>query len=98
VTLVKREQPSIHIRFPGGAIKTIQLPFPRRITVTPQAVISEVDRLLDEHSYEGIADILNSRGFVSGYGKPFRGRMIARLTIEYGLKSHFDRLLEMGML
>ncbi len=35
---------------------------------------------------------------MSGYGKPFRGRMIARLTIEYGLKSRFDRLRARGML
>ena len=98
VTLIKREQLLIHVRFPGGATKTMQLPSPRRVTVTPQAVVSEVDRLLHEHSYEGIAQILNSRGFVSGYGKPFRGRMIARLTIEYGLKSRFDRLRAKGML
>jgi DNA invertase Pin-like site-specific DNA recombinase len=98
VTLVKREQLWIHVRFPGGATKTIQLPFPRRITVTPQAVVSEVDRLLDEHSYEEIASILNSRGFVSGYGKPFGGRMIGRMTIEYGLETRFDRLREKGML
>jgi hypothetical protein len=26
---------------------------------------------------EAIAGILNARGFVSGYGKPFGGRMIA---------------------
>jgi len=66
--------------------------------VTQRAVVTEVDRLLDEHSYESIAGILNSRGFISGYGKPFRGRMIARLMIEYRLKSRFDRLRERGML
>lgn len=60
--------------------------------------MAEVDRLLDEHSYEAIANILNARGLVSGYGKPFRGRMIARLAIEYRLKSRFDRLRERGML
>ncbi len=98
VTLVKREQLSIHIRFPGGATKTLELPLPRRATVTQRAVVTEVDRLLDEHSYESIAGILNSRGFISGYGKPFRGRMIARLMIEYRLKSRFDRLRERGML
>lgn len=98
VTLVKREQFHIHIRFPGGATKTLELPLPRRATVTQPAVVAGVDRLLDEHSYEAIADILNARGFVSGYGKPFRGRMIARLTIEYRLKSRFDRLRARGML
>jgi DNA invertase Pin-like site-specific DNA recombinase len=97
VTLIKREQLLIHVRFPGGATKTLTLPFPRRITVTPQAVVSEVDQLLDKHSYADVANILNSRGFVSGYGKPFSGRMIGRLITEYGLKSRFDRLREKGM-
>ena len=35
---------------------------------------------------------------MSGYGKPFGGRMISRLTIEYGLKSRLDRLRGRGML
>lgn len=98
VTLVKRDQLYIHLRFPGGATQTLKLPLPRRVTATQAVVVAEVDRLLDEHSYETIAGILNSRGFVSGYGKPFRGRMIARLAIEYRLKSRFDRLRERGML
>jgi DNA invertase Pin-like site-specific DNA recombinase len=98
VTLVKREQLRVHLRFPGGANKTLELPLPRRATVTQQVVVTEVDRLLDEHSYAAIAGILNARGFVSGYGKLFGGRMIARITIEYRLKSRFDRLRERGML
>lgn len=69
------------MRFPG-AVKTLELPLPRRATITQRAVVVEVDRLLDEHSSEAIANILNAR-FVSGYGKPFGGRMIARLAIEY---------------
>jgi hypothetical protein len=67
-------------------------------TVTQQSVVAEVDRLLDDHSYEAVANILNSRGSVSGYGKPFTGRMIGRLRIEYGLKSRFERLRAKGML
>jgi DNA invertase Pin-like site-specific DNA recombinase len=98
VTLIKREQLLIHIRFPGGATRTLELPRPRRATVTQQSVIAEVDRLLDQHSHEAIANILNSRGSVSGYGKPFTGRMIGRMRIEYGLKSRFERLRAKGML
>jgi DNA invertase Pin-like site-specific DNA recombinase len=98
VTLIKREQLLIHIRFPGGATRTLELPRPRRVTVTPRSVITEVDRLLDHHSPEAIANILNSRGSVSGYGKPFTGRMIGRLTIKYGLRSRFERLRAKGML
>jgi len=98
VTLIKREQLLIHIRFPGGATRTLELPRPRRVTVTPRSVVAEVDRLLDDHPPETIANILNSRGCVSGYGKPFTGRMIGRLRIEYGLKSRFERLRAKGML
>ena len=98
VTLIKREQLLIHIRFPGGATRTLVLPRPRRATATQQPVVAEVDRLLDDHPHEAIANILNSRGLVSGYGKPFTGRMIGRMRIKYGLKSRFERLRTKGML
>jgi len=98
VTLIKREQLLIHIRFPGGATRTLELPRPRRVTVTPRSVITEVDRLLDDHSPEAIANILNARGSVSGYGKPFTGRMVNRVRVKYGLKSRFERLRAKGML
>ena len=98
VTLIKREQLLIHIRFPGGTTRTLELPRPHRATVTQRSVIAEVDRLLDEHSPEAVANILNSHGSVSGYGKPFTGRMIGRIRNEYGLKSRFERLRVKGML
>ena len=44
------------------------------------------------------ANILNSRGSVSGYGKAFTGRMIGRVRSKYGLKSRFERLRAKGML
>ena len=59
---------------------------------------TEAERLLDHHSHEAIAVILNPRGLVSGYGKPFTGRMIGCMWIEYGLESHFERLRAKGML
>src|SRR6516165_7080088 len=98
VTLIKREHLVIHVRFPGGATRTLQLPRPRRATVTPAPVVAEVDRLLDHHPAAAIANILNSRGFRSGYGNPFTGRMIAHMRIEYGLQSRFERLRAKGML
>jgi DNA invertase Pin-like site-specific DNA recombinase len=98
VTLIKREQLLIHIRFPGGATRTLELPRPRRATATQQPVVAQVDRLLDDHPHEAIANILNSRGLVSGYGKPFTGRMIGCMRIKYGLKSRFERLRTKGLL
>jgi hypothetical protein len=98
VTLIKREQLLIHIRFPGGATRTLELPRPRRVTVTQGSVVAEVDRLLDDHAHEAIANILNSRGVLSGYGKLFTGRMIGRMRIKYGLKSRSERLRAKGLL
>ena len=98
VTLIKRDQLLIHLRFPGGATRTLQRPRPRRITVTPHSIITEIDRLLNDHSYDAIASDLNARGLVSGYGNAFTGRMIARLTVNYRLKNRFTRLREKGML
>lgn len=59
---------------------------------------TEVERSLDHHSHQAIANILNPRGLVSGYGKPFTGRMIGCMWIEYRLESHFERLRAKGML
>jgi hypothetical protein len=74
------------------------MPRPRRVTATQASVIAEVDRLLDDHSPDAIAKLLNSRGSASGYGKPFTGRMIGRMAIKYKLKSRFERLHAKGML
>jgi DNA invertase Pin-like site-specific DNA recombinase len=98
VTLIKRDQLLIHLRFPGGATRTLERPRPQRVTVTPQSIISEIDHLLDDHSYDAVASDLNARGFASGYGNAFTGRMIGRLTMNYRLKSRFTRLREQGML
>ena len=98
VTLIKREQLLIHVRFPGGATRTLEMPRPRRVTATQASVIAEVDRLLDSHSPDAIANIMNSRGSASGYGMPFTGRMIGRMAIKYKLKSRFERLRAKGML
>lgn len=98
VTLIKCEQLLIHVRFPGGATRTLEMPRPRRVTATQASVIAEVDRLLDDHSPDAIAKLLNSRGSASGYGMPFTGRMIGRMAIKYKLKTRFERLRAKGML
>ena len=98
VTLIKREQLLLHVRFPGGATRTLQLPLPLKPKLTPPSVVAEIDRLLDRHSCQTIADNLNSRGFTPGYGQPFHGPMIARIAKDHGLKKRWDRLREKGML
>jgi len=101
VTLLRGDQVKLHVRFKGGATKTLTLPLPlnswqQRQTSTE--VVKEIDQLLDEHTYPQIADILNKRGLRSGEGKLFTSLFIARIQRSYSLVSRYDRLRKGGML
>ena len=101
VTLIRGEQITWHLRFKGGAHRTIQLPLPLRSweqRQTSQEAVKEIDRLLDVKTYPEIAAQLNQSGLLSGEGKPFTARIIARLQRSYSLMSRYDRLRKAGML
>jgi len=69
-----------------------------QLHVTPSAVIDEINRLLDDHTAQEIAVILNTRGMTSGAGASFRSQLVARLVRDYRLKPRYDRLRERGLL
>lgn len=101
VTLIRGEQITLHLRFKGGAHRTIQLPLPLRSweqRQTSQEAVTEIDRLLDVKTYPEVAAELNQRGLYSGEGKPFTARIVARLQRSYGLTPRYDRLRKAGML
>jgi DNA invertase Pin-like site-specific DNA recombinase len=101
VTLLREEQVAIHVRFKGGATKTLHIDRPLlswEARQTDSKVIAEIDRLLDDHTFDEIVTRLNRKGFVTGTGKPFDGRFIARLRSDYKLKKRYDRLRERGLL
>ena len=98
VTLIKKDHILVHIRFPGGIARTLEVPIPLNPKLTPKSVVAEIDRLLDHHTCQAIADNLNARGFAPGYGKPFHGPMIARIAKDHGLKMRWERLRQRGML
>src|SRR6266480_3452313 len=54
--------------------------------------------LLDHHTCQQIASILNERGLCSGEGKTFSVRIVARIQKRYGLMPRCDRLRKAGML
>ena len=65
VTLIRRDSLTLHLRFKGGAHRTIQLPLPQRSweqRQTSAEVVAEIDRLLDDHTYPEIAAMLNDQG------------------------------------
>jgi hypothetical protein len=101
VTLLRREHIVAHVRFRGGAARTLELPLPLpapQARKTAPLVIREIDRLLDGHTDREIADILNERGLRSGEGRPFHRLRVHSLREGYGLTDRFTRLRSRGML
>ena len=101
VTLIKDKQVTVHVRFKGGAVKTLTLPRPlppAKMWTTAEDVVAEIDRLLEDHTYGYIASRLNERGLRSGKGSVFNARIIGHIQKAYELKSRYDRLRAQGML
>jgi DNA invertase Pin-like site-specific DNA recombinase len=90
-----------HVRLAGGQDHTLRLPMPQPAwelrQTSPQAVAA-VDELLDHHTHAQIADILNTRGMLSGEGHPFHSLMIMRIRDHYQLRSREQRLHDQGLL
>jgi DNA invertase Pin-like site-specific DNA recombinase len=101
VTLTREVQLILHLRFKGGAYRTIQLPLPQRSweqRQTSREVVAEIDRLLNHHTYPEIATTLNDQGMQSGEGQPFTARIVARIQRSNQLAPRYDRLRRAGML
>ena len=98
----------IHVRFKGGKTETLTALNPKssaeQVKTQPK-VVELVDKLLDDHIYSGIADLLNEQGLrPGGSARPGRGNArftalrVAYLVHSYGLRSRYDRLRDRGML
>lgn len=111
VTLVKIPgdgSTKAHVRFRGGQTTTLTTVNPKasweKVKTQPE-IVELVDRLLDDHIYEEISEILNARGLRPG-GAAWPGRGGARFTAKrvqyiartYGLRSRRDRLRARGFL
>lgn len=111
VTLIKLPADGItkiHVRFKGGKTETLTALNPKssaqQVKTSPK-IVELVDKLLDDHIYPRIADLLNKQGLRPG-GSARRGKGHARFTAtrvcylvhRYGLRSRYDRLRDRGML
>jgi DNA invertase Pin-like site-specific DNA recombinase len=111
VTLVKAPEEGatkVHVRFKGGKTQTLTTANPKssaQQVKTPPGIVELVDKLLDEHIYSEIADLLNQQGYRPG-GSARCGRSDARFTASrvaylvhrYSLRPRYDRLRDRGML
>ena len=101
VTLIRADQLIVHVRFRGGAVRTLVMPNPLpacRLRITDKGVIQEIDRLLDDHTDKQIAQILNDRGMRTYEGNLFTPIGVYELRHRHGLKDRFSRMREAGML
>jgi hypothetical protein len=101
VTLVKGTSITVHVRFRGGATRTLTLAPPLSawaLRKTSPEVVAEVDRLLNDHTEKAIADVLTERGFRSGTGRRIDPMMVMRVRQHYGLTPRFQRLRARGLL
>ena len=100
VTLVRASEIHVHLRLRGGKTYSLVLPLPKcawELRQTDPAVIREIDGLLDGHTDQEIADILNGRGRRSGEGLAFSPRIVLRLRRDHKLTPRLDRLRVSGM-
>jgi hypothetical protein len=101
VTLTKGDEIVMGVRFRGGASQSLTLPLAQpawQLHQTPAQIIAEINALLDHHTEQEIASILNKRGLVSGEGKAFHANMVQRIRRSYNLRKRYDRLRDAGML
>jgi DNA invertase Pin-like site-specific DNA recombinase len=111
VTLVKMAREgstTVHVRFRGGQNTTLTTVNPKASWAkvkTPSEIVHLVDKLLDNHLYDRIADILNERGLrPGGAARPGRGGTrftalrVQYIVHTYGLRMRYDRLRSRGML
>ena len=101
VTLIAGDLIEAHVRFRGGPTRSLKLSRPINpfeLRRTPSEVVGVIDELLDQHTEQEVADILNQRGLKSGTGIRFSPKIVAGIRRAYGIKTRKDRLLKAGCL
>jgi DNA invertase Pin-like site-specific DNA recombinase len=101
VTMIRREDITLHVRFKGGAKKTLKLPLPLQgwqYNATDPEIVELVDQLLSNHNYSEIATILNERCYKSARGMQFDRKVVKGITHSNRLKTRYARLRATGKL
>ena len=101
VTVKKSDQIMAHVRFKGGATRTLCVPLPVPLAqsrLTPPETLAALDRLLDTCTDAEVAEQLNAQGYRTFAGLPFQATHVSQLRRQHGLKDRFIRLREAGWL
>ena len=101
VTLLRGDTIRCHLRFKGGATRTLELPAPvslGELRRTNSSIIRVIDTLLNHHTDRETAEILNQRGYRSSEGLSFTRLRVRALREAHGLPDRFSRLRSAGKL
>lgn len=101
ITVLKTACLTAHLRFVGGAIRTIEVALPppfAQSRLTPVQTLKEIDRLLNEYRDSEVAEQLNKVGYKTFVGLPFKTSHVSALRRKHGLKDFYSRKLEEGWL
>ncbi len=101
VTLIRADEIVAHVRFRGGALRTLRLPLPLSapdLRRTDPAVIASLDRLLDDHTDAQAAEILNTTGLQPGVATRFNAAIVVHLRRKHRLADRYTRLRARGLL
>ena len=99
--MIRADDIRLHVRFKGGATKTLKLPLPLKgwqYNVTDPKIVEIVDELLTDHTNSEIATILNEAGYKSGQGHRIDRQTVVGITHKYKLKTRYARLRATGKL
>ncbi len=99
VTLTKREEITVGVRFRGGKIHSFTLPLPlpmSRIRKTPDEVVKTLDQLLEACTDEEAAERLNALGHRNWQRQTFTKKKVGLIRRTYGLLSRYERLRALG--
>jgi hypothetical protein len=100
VTVQKTDHIVAHIRFKGGATRTLTVPLPPSFAqsrLTPAETLAAIDRLLDTSTDAEVAAQLNAQGYCTFAGLPFQATHVSQLRRAHGLKDRWTRLREAGL-
>ncbi len=99
VTLTKREDIVVDVRFRGGKTQSFTVPVPlpmSRIRKTPEEVVTTLDELLETCTDREAALQLNALGYRNWQGQAFTAKKVLHVRRAYALQSRFERLRDRG--
>jgi hypothetical protein len=100
VTVQKTDRIVAHIRFKGGATRTLTVSLPPPFVqsrLTSPETLARIDQLLDSSTDAEIAVALNAQGYCTFAGLPFQATHVSQLRRAHGLKDRWTRLREAGL-